>query len=142
MKTAAAYFLGTLFGWGLVISGMTDPHRVIAFLEIGPQWSESLIFVMGGALTVTLITFPFILKRKKPLLDTTFHLPKAKTIDRRLLLGALLFGIGWGLSGYCPGPLVVGLASFKLSPWICFVFFVLGLWIARQLSPRKNSDSE
>ena len=142
MKSAIAYFLGTLFGWGLVVSQMTDPNRVIAFLEIGPHWSENLIFVMGGALTVTLITFPLILRRKQPFLDTAFHLPKSKTIDLRLFLGALLFGIGWGLSGYCPGPLVVGLVSLKLSPWTCFVFFVLGLWIARQFSPPSNTASK
>lgn len=142
MKTVAAYFLGMLFGWGLVVSQMTDPHRVIAFLEMGPHWSENLLFVMGGALTVTLITFPLILKCKKPLLDAAFHLPKTKTIDRRLLVGALLFGIGWGVSGYCPGPLVVGLVSLKTSPWICFVFFVVGLWIARQLSPAEPVISE
>ena len=133
MKTAAAYLLGILFGLGLVVSQMTDPRRVIAFLEIGPDWSENLIFVMGGALTVTLLTFPVILKRKRPVLDTTFHLPIWRVIDLRLLLGALLFGIGWGLSGYCPGPLVVSLISMKLSPWISFVFFMGGLWIARKL---------
>ena len=142
MKTAAAYLLGILFGLGLVVSQMTDPRRVIAFLEIGPDWSENLIFVMGGALTVTLLTFPVILRRKRPVLDTTFHLPIWRVIDLRLLLGALLFGIGWGLSGYCPGPLVVSLISMKVSPWISFVFFVVGLWIARKLFPTRNSVKE
>jgi uncharacterized membrane protein YedE/YeeE len=142
MKNALAYLMGLLFGLGLVASGMTDPQRVIAFLEIGTQWSESLLFVMGGALAVTLVTFPLILKAKHPILDTTFHLSKGRQIDHQLLLGSILFGVGWGLSGYCPGPLVVGLVSAKLRPWTCFAFFVAGLWIARRLSLTRHSQKE
>ena len=132
MRNLLAYLAGVLFALGLSLSGMTDPHRVIGFLQIGPDWSESLMFVMAGALSVTLITFPLILKRRRPLLEETFHLGNASGVDRRLFLGAILFGIGWGISGYCPGPLVVGLTTLGISPWLCFSFFVLGQWVARR----------
>ncbi|MEN9680937.1 MAG: hypothetical protein RLZZ627_830 [Pseudomonadota bacterium] len=142
MKNVFAYLFGILFGWGLVVARMTDPQRIIAFLEIGPSWSENLIFVMVGALIVTLIAFPLILKQRHPVLDTAFHLPELKRIDLGLVFGALLFGVGWGLSGYCPGPLVVGLVSLKPSPWVCFAFFILGLWVARKLPTTRNRHSE
>lgn len=142
MKSGLAYLLGALFGVGLVVSRMTDPQRVIAFLEIGPHWSENLIFVMGGALAVTLMTFPLILKRRQPILDPTFHLPQWKPVDLKLVLGSILFGIGWGLSGYCPGPLIVGLVSLSPSPWICFTFFVIGLWTARKFLSSGQGELE
>lgn len=142
MKSVFAYLLGIIFGWGLVVAQMTNPRKIIAFLEIGPLWSESLIFVMGGALIVTLIAFRVILRQSRPILDESFHLPEQKRVGGRLLLGALLFGVGWGLSGYCPGPLVVGLVSLKPTPWICLSFFILGLWIARKLSTPANIYSE
>lgn len=142
MKSVFAYLLGIIFGWGLVVAQMTNPRKIIGFLEIGPLWSESLIFVMGGALTVTLIAFRVILRQSRPILDESFHLPEQKRVGGRLLLGALLFGVGWGLSGYCPGPLVVGLVSLKPTPWISLSFFILGLWIARKLSTPANIYSE
>jgi uncharacterized membrane protein YedE/YeeE len=142
MKSVFAYLVGVLFGWGLVVAQMTDPQKIIAFLEIGPRWSENLIFVMGGALTVTLIAFPLILRQSRPILDKSFHLPARKRVGGRLVLGALLFGVGWGLSGYCPGPLVVGVVSLKPPPWICLFFFVVGLWIARKLSTTRNTQME
>lgn len=142
MNSVFAYLVGVLFGWGLVVAQMTDPQKIIAFLEIGPHWSENLIFVMGGALTVTLMTFRLILGQSRPILDQSFHLPEPKRVGGRLVLGALLFGVGWGLSGYCPGPLVIGLVSLKPPPWICFSFFIVGLWIARKLSIPRNTQAE
>jgi len=97
---------------------------------------------MVGALLVTLMTFPLILKNRRPVLDTKFHLPEQKQIDRHLLLGAALFGVGWGLSGYCPGPLVVGLVTLKLSPWACFAFFILGLRIAQNITATSHIKTE
>lgn len=142
MNVITSYLIGTLFALGLIRAGMTDPERIIAFLEIGPRWSESLLFVMTGALLVTLSTFPLILKRSKPLLEPSFHISKASKLDRRLILGSILFGAGWGISGYCPGPLVVGLASFKLIPWLCFGFFLFGQWIARRWSKSTYDSCE
>jgi uncharacterized membrane protein YedE/YeeE len=132
VKEISAFLFGMLFALGLALARMTDPQRVIAFLEIGPRWSENLLFVMIGALMVTVTIFPLILRRKKPILDVAFHLQTNRLIDRRLILGAMLFGIGWGISGYCPGPLVVGLASIKPVPWICFSFFLVGQWLSKR----------
>jgi uncharacterized membrane protein YedE/YeeE len=121
---------------------MTDPKRVIAFLEIGNHWSENLLFVMVGALSVTLATFPWILRLQHPVLDSTFHVQKKSSIDSSLLIGALIFGVGWGLSGYCPGPLIAGLASLKAIPWFLFLTFLVGQWLARRLVRDKRSSEE
>jgi uncharacterized membrane protein YedE/YeeE len=142
MKNFSAFLFAVLFALGLALARMTDPHRVIAFLEIGPHWSENLLFVMIGALIVTLTMFPLILRRKKPLLDTVFHYQTSSLIDRRLILGSALFGIGWGISGYCPGPLVVGLASLKLAPWTCFIGFLIGQLIVRKATRAGAASCE
>ena len=102
---------GFLFAIGLALSGMTQPSKVIGFLDVTGAWDPSLIFVMGGAVGLNLITFRLILKRPKPLLEERFDLPWRKKIDVPLVLGAALFGAGWGLSGYCPGPALVSLSA-------------------------------
>jgi uncharacterized protein len=135
VKNISAFLAGIVFALGLAISKMTDPKRVIAFLQWGPNWSESLLFVMGGALSVSLLGTWWALRRPRPILDYEFHLPQKAHIDRTLLSGAILFGIGWGLSGYCPGPLVTGLASLHSIPWIIFIAFLFGHWLARKLRP-------
>lgn len=139
MRSMSAFLFGTLFALGLALARMTDPQKVIGFLEIGPHWSEALLFVMVGALLVTLPLFPLILRRKKPILDTGFHLQNNRPVDRPLVLGAILFGIGWGISGYCPGPMVVGLASLKQIPWLCFTFFLIGQWLSRKVINARNA---
>jgi uncharacterized protein len=104
-----AFVSGVLFGLGLSLSQMTNPEKVLNFLDLAGHWDPSLIFVMLGALTVTLISFRFILQRPAPLLDQKFYLAVKTEIDKSLLLGAAIFGIGWGLAGYCPGPVIAGL---------------------------------
>jgi uncharacterized membrane protein YedE/YeeE len=106
-----AFFAGLVFAIGLGVSGMTDPNKVIAFLDVSGNWDPSLAFVMAGAMVPNIFLFRFILKRDKPALDTSFHVPAAKTIDAKLLIGAALFGVGWGMSGYCPGPAVVSIVG-------------------------------
>ena len=103
MKSLAALGCGLLFGAGLALSGMTDTAKVQGFLDLFGNWVPDLMFVMGGAVTVTLIAFRFVL-RGQPLLASAFSLPTRKDIDARLLAGAAVFGIGWGVYGYCPGP--------------------------------------
>jgi uncharacterized membrane protein YedE/YeeE len=103
-KHSAALFYGALFGVGLYLSGMVEPARVQGFLDVAGNWDPSLLFVMGGAVLVTFFAFPRILRAERPVLASKFHLPVAKAIDGKLLLGAALFGVGWGLSGFCPGP--------------------------------------
>ena len=101
---------GPLFGLGLALSGMTRPEKVLGFLDLAGRWDPSLLLVLGGAAGVAFICFGFILRRPTPLLAETFHLSPKTGIDTPLLIGATIFGIGWGISGYCPGPAVALLA--------------------------------
>jgi uncharacterized membrane protein YedE/YeeE len=121
-----ALISGLLFGLGLAISQMIDRERVIGFLDVTGNWDATLIFVLGGAVGITIITFRFILPLKNPFFDTKFYLPTSKDIDIRLILGAVIFGIGWGISGYCPGPAVTSLVQFSLSPIVFILAFIGG----------------
>lgn len=105
----AALLSGVLFGLGLAMSGMTDARRVLGFLDVFGQFDPSLVLVLGGAVATTAMAFRFVLRRNRPVLAETFQLASARPVDRRLLAGAALFGIGWGLAGYCPGPALAGL---------------------------------
>ncbi len=110
-RTLAGLACGTLLGAGLYVSGMTDPGKVLGFLDIRGHWNPALIGVLGSAVMVSLLGFQWLLKpMRKPWLDNQFHTPTRKDIDRPLVLGALMFGAGWGLSGYCPGPALAGIA--------------------------------
>jgi uncharacterized membrane protein YedE/YeeE len=115
-----ALFSGALFGLGLAVSGMTNPAKVIGFLDLAGEWDPTLAFVMGGALLVTIPAFRLILGRQRPILAGGFALPAESTLDARLLGGAALFGVGWGLSGFCPGPAVAALVT-GLAPVVAFV---------------------
>ncbi len=124
---------GLVFGLGLVISGMSNPAKVLNFLDLAGAWDPSLAFVMGGALVVTFVGYRLVQRSSAPLLDTTFHIPAKAAIDLRLLVGSGLFGIGWGIGGYCPGP---ALASSTLGDWSTWAFLVsmlVGMLLARQL---------
>jgi uncharacterized protein len=121
---------GLLFGAGLVISGMVDFHRILGFLTLGPGWDPSLAFVMAGALAVTVPGFALAQRRGQPLFAKTFPAAPLGGIDRRLLIGAAIFGIGWGLQGYCPGPAVV---AAGLGQWPALLFLpamLAGAWLS------------
>ncbi|PSB00696.1 YeeE/YedE family protein [Merismopedia glauca] len=105
---------GILFGLGLGISQMIDRNRVLGFLDVKGVWDPTLLFVLGGAVGVTIIAFRFVLKLPHPLFSDKFYLPKTQDIDLPLVIGAAIFGIGWGISGYCPGP---GIAALVLGIW-------------------------
>jgi hypothetical protein len=105
-RSAASLVSGLLFGAGLAISGMTHPQKVIGFLDITGRWDPSLLFVLGGAVGVTLIAFRFVLRRSLPILDDHFHIGRETRIDAPLLFGSAIFGVGWGITGYCPGPAI------------------------------------
>lgn len=110
---------GLLFGYGLALSGMTNPDKVLDFLDVAGDWDPSLLFVLGGAVAVALVAFRFILRQPRPLFERRFALPTAKGIDGPLVVGAMVFGIGWGISGYCPGP---AFASLAAPNWETLVF--------------------
>lgn len=120
-RITVALLSGALFGYGLSLSGMVDPARVIGFLDIASgHWDPSLMFVLGGAVCVAFIAVAIQRRMPKPVLDTQFHIPERTDIDARLVGGSLLFGIGWGLAGFCPGPALSALTT-GLTPVLLFV---------------------
>jgi uncharacterized membrane protein YedE/YeeE len=132
-SSAAAFAAGALFAAGLAISGMTKPSKVRGFLDFGGAWDPTLLFVMGGAVAVYFILHRLVLKRPAPLFDSKFHLPTRKDLDVRLVLGAAIFGVGWGLGGYCPGPGLASLASGAIGPVVFVAAMVAGMWIQRSV---------
>ncbi len=124
-----ALLAGMLFGAGLLISGMADPQRVLAFLTIGPDWDPSLALVMAGALTITVPGFALMRRRGRPLFTERFTAPTQNRIDRRLLIGAALFGLGWGWAGYCPGPAIVGAGLGHWSALLFAAAMLAGGWL-------------
>lgn len=134
MRTLSAFFVGILFGLGLLVSGMAQPAKVLGFLDVFGTWDPSLAFVMGGALVVTHFGFRWVTGHDHPVLAGRFALPTANQIDARLLVGATLFGIGWGLVGYCPGPALVAIGSLQIEVLIfagaMFVGFFVNEWLA------------
>lgn len=129
--------MGMLFGCGLALSGMTDTAKVTGFLDLFGNWIPDLAFVMGGAVLVTVIAFRWVLRRSRPLFDEQFHLPGASHIDGRLLAGAALFGLGWGLYGYCPGPAVAALAYLDWQTALFVVAMLAGMALAGAPQLRK-----
>ena len=125
-----SFILGILFALGLSISEMINPARVIGFLDIAGHWDATLLFVMGGALAVTLPLFPWIQKRQHSLLGERFYLPTQTRIDARLVVGAAIFGIGWGLAGFCPGPALASLASASPGVALFVMAMIAGQWLA------------
>ena len=125
MKGAISFIVGLIFAIGLGISGMTRPDVVRGFLDVFGEWNWSLMGVMAGAIGVHMIAFHLISKKNKPILEETFQIPKNKKIDFRLILGAAIFGIGWGWAGICPGPGIVSLASGN----VVFVYFIIAMLI-------------
>lgn len=124
---------GLLFGLGLAVSNMVNPQRVLAFLDIFGVWDPTLAFVMGGALLVTVPGFFLVLRRKQPLFSERFSLPLQANIDKSLILGALLFGLGWGLSGLCPGPAIAALVSLDASLFMFCAVMLLSWWLTDRL---------
>jgi uncharacterized membrane protein YedE/YeeE len=134
---------GLVFGLGLVISGMADPAKVLNFLDVAGTWDPSLAFVMGGAIAVALPGYWLTFRRSKPLLADRFSLPPKSPIDRRLVGGAAIFGIGWGLAGFCPGPAIVSLPLGAPGTLVFVPAMLIGIaaaaaLIARRLNNRRD----
>jgi hypothetical protein len=151
MNAVSAFAVGLVFGVGLIISGMTDPSKVIGFLDLAGAWDPSLAFVMGGAVLVGVVAFRFARKRTASFLGGAMHLPTARHIDRELILGSLVFGVGWGLAGYCPGPAVVALGGGQDKAVVFAIAMLAGMALfeavdrvfharRRRRVPRDRSD--
>ncbi len=135
------FLVGLLFGIGLILSGMTDPGKVLGFLDISGMWDPSLALVMAGAIAVGFFAFAIAQKRTVNFLGGALHLPKSNQIDKPLVIGATLFGAGWGLAGFCPGPGLVSLASGQIKGAMFVVFMLLGMQLF-EVWNRQTSKSK
>ena len=135
------FLVGLLFGLGLILSGMTDPGKVLGFLDLAGSWDPSLALVMGGAIAVGFFAFALAKKRTVHFLGGALHLPKSNQIDKPLVIGATLFGAGWGLAGFCPGPGLVSLASGQIKGAMFVGFMVLGMQLF-EVWNRQTSESK
>ncbi|MGH1542884.1 MAG: DUF6691 family protein [Arenicella sp.] len=140
MFNLCAFFVGMLFGVGLTIAGLTDPERINSFLNLFGNWDPGLLLIMAAALGTTLISFRFILKRKAPFLAPEFHLPNSSVIEKKLVFGSALFGIGWGLYGYCPGAVISAIAYLHTNTFIFLLAMLLGMFAAHLLM-RKSIET-
>jgi len=127
---------GLLFGAGLAISGMTDTRVVLGFLDIAGAWDPSLMLVMGGALAVTIPGFWLAQKRSKPVLSDEFHLPTNCKIESKPLIGSAIFGVGWGLYGYCPGPALASLSTLNWQPLLFVAAMSAGVYLEKRIGAR------
>jgi uncharacterized membrane protein YedE/YeeE len=125
LRLIASLAAGILFGLGLSVSGLTNPDKVQQFLTLSENWSPALLFTMGAAIIVTYAGFRLVMHRG-PIFEEDLHLPVSTQIDRRLMIGAGIFGAGWGLAGFCPGPAVTGLGSGMLEPFIFVIAMIIG----------------
>jgi uncharacterized membrane protein YedE/YeeE len=142
MQRISEFVVGLVFGLGLILSGMTDPGKVLGFLDLFGTWDPSLAFVMGGAIAVGVFAFAVAKKRTTAVLGGALHLPTSNQIDRRLIVGSLLFGAGWGLAGFCPGPALVSLASGQAKAAVFVVAMVLGMVLFELLMRHWNKPPQ
>ena len=140
MQRISEFVVGLIFGVGLMLSGMTDPGKVVGFLDITGAWDPSLALVMGGAIGVGVFAFAWAKKRSQSLLGKAFDWPASEQIDRRLVIGSLVFGMGWGLAGFCPGPALVSLAAGQEKALYFVGAMIFGM-IAFELMQRRPSPS-
>ncbi|MDG1169268.1 MAG: YeeE/YedE family protein [Sulfitobacter sp.] len=133
MRLILSYIIGLIFGIGISISGMANPAKVLNFFDIAGSWDPSLAFVMGGALIVTFIGYRVVLKRPAPMMDSGFHLPTRKDLDLRLIGGSALFGVGWGIAGFCPGGALPALGTGRSEVLIFVGALVVGILAGKLL---------
>ena len=144
MRTLIGLLCGLVFGTGLVVSGMSNPAKVLNFLDLAGTWDPSLAFVMAGAVAVTFIGYRLVQTQPHPVFAEKFQLPVARDIDRPLIAGAACFGLGWGLGGYCPGPAVTALALGANGTLVFVACMLIGMWgarIAKDRSRQGHSES-
>jgi uncharacterized protein len=140
MRAWIAFAAGLLFGLGLSLGGMTQPAVVLGFLDIFGAWDPRLVFVMAGAVLTTAVGYRLVLRRPRPLLAERFQWPTLRRIDARLVGGAALFGIGWGIAGYCPGPALASLGAGVPALLVLVACMIAGWWLAARLLPRAGGS--
>jgi uncharacterized membrane protein YedE/YeeE len=142
MSVILQFAIGLLFGLGLVVGGMSDPAKVLNFLDIAAipagTWDPSLAFVVGGGIVVTLVGFRFVFKRSQPIFGEKFHLPSANELDARIISGPAIFGVGWGLAGFCPGPAFTALGSGTPAALTFVAAMLTGMFAARWLANHRS----
>ena len=140
MKNRMVEFaVGLIFGLGLIVSGMTDPGKVIGFLDLAGLWDPSLAFVMGGAILVGLLAFTLAKKRTTSFLGGAMQLPTARDIDKRLVLGSMAFGVGWGLAGFCPGPAIVSMGAGEPKAFVFVLAMLAGMALFELFESRTRN---
>lgn len=135
------FLIGLVFGLGLIVSGMTDPGKVLGFLDLAGLWDPSLAFVMGGAIAVGVFAFAIAKKRTTSFLGGDMHLPASSAIDRRLFIGNLIFGAGWGLAGFCPGPAIVSASAGQPKAIVFVAAMLLGMWLFEVAERRTHRSA-
>lgn len=142
MSVILQFLVGLVFGVGLLVAGMSDPAKVLNFLDVAAiqagTWDPSLIFVMAGAIAVALVGYKFVLQRQQPLFGETFHLPSKLDLDARIISGSAIFGVGWGLVGFCPGPAFTALGSGAITGPTFIAAMVVGMVAARWTANRQE----
>ncbi len=141
MTVFTSFLAGLVFGLGLIVSGMANPAKVLGFLDLGGRWDPSLAFVMGGAIAVGAVAFAVARRRTRSFLGAAMRLPAARAIDRRLVLGSVLFGIGWGVAGFCPGPGLVAAGMGEMKA-LAFVAAMLAGMVGYELIERRRSGGD
>lgn len=141
MVNIAALVSGLIFGWGLILAGMANPEKVLAFLDIAGAWDPSLALVMGGAVAVASLAFALARKRRRSYLGLPMNLPVSRVIDKRLVLGSLAFGMGWGMAGICPGPALVLLGSGSGKGIVFVAAMLLGMGVFEVLERIRSTNS-
>ena len=142
MKRIAIFVCGLLFGAGLTVSGMVNPVKVLNFLDIAGAWDPTLVFVMGAGLAVTFLGYRVVMAKRAPVFEQNFVLPTAHGIDVKLAGGAALFGLGWGLTGLCPGPAVASLAFGNWQSWVFATAMAAGLVATRMITSHHRKITE
>jgi uncharacterized membrane protein YedE/YeeE len=141
MRLITTYLIGLIFGVGISISGMANPAKVLNFFDIAGTWDPSLAFVMAGALIVTFVGYRFVLKRPAPLMSPTFQLPTRRDLDLPLIGGSAVFGVGWGIAGFCPGGALPALGTGQRDVFVFVAALLLGIIIAKGLQAAIASRS-
>jgi len=131
MKILSAFQIGGVFGLGILLAGMADPAKVLNFFDIAGTWDPSLVFVMGAGMLTAMAGYRFVLGRRAPLFEQSFDLPRTRVIDAPLLLGSAVFGIGWGIAGFCPGGAIPALGLGHAEPYIFVAAMLIGMFAAR-----------